>query len=128
MNQDAIMLIMVVSICAIVIIVLTFIDRWFQKELLKKEIDSEITLPNKSRKIHKKHDKTIFSQQDFDRIMVMYEKHMLFNMNHPYKERKSLKVLAEVINSELGLDKSVTAYSTIWNGKVQRDSLPPERK
>lgn len=118
----------IISLFAAVMAIMFAIQAYdhFLAHSVKKEIDTQPIVVKKN--IHKKHDKTVFSQEDYDRIMEMYEKHMLFNMNHKYKERRSLKDLTKVLNETLGLDKSVTAYSTIWNGKVQKDSLPLERK
>lgn len=71
----------------------------------------------------KLHDTTKFTKKHFDAIMDGYSDLQEYNRNHP-KAKKTTEELAVRLNETLGLNKSRTSYSRIWNGHVQRKDLP----
>lgn len=76
------------------------------------------------KRANKKHDCTRLTQVQFDRVMEEHQKVQRYNRDNP-KSRIKASVLVNQLNHEFGLDKGQTAYSNIWNGHVDRNSLAP---
>lgn len=76
--------------------------------------------PKKPRKVR---DNTPWTQAHFDYIIEVHAAWQDWNNTHPGR-RRTQDELAVFLNSQMRLDKSASAYSTIFNGYVDRDSLP----
>lgn len=74
-------------------------------------------------KAHKKHDCTKFTRQDFDVIMEDHAQYVFDKKLIGTGCRITLDDLVNVLNSKLGYDKTRSAYTRVWTGKVTRESL-----
>jgi len=83
------------------------------------ELFSDAPLVKTIRKIP---DNTKWTQFDYDVIMNKRMSWLAHNRNHP-KTRISFNTLINDINYTLDLHKSHRAIATIWEGKVDRNSL-----
>jgi hypothetical protein len=80
-------------------------------------------------KIRKKRDTTKLTQRDYDFICKARAEWVEHNDNLISKsERLPLQRLVEVINLNLGMDKSTRALGRVWSGEISRDSLPTGEK
>jgi len=68
------------------------------------------------------YDATKFTRENFDAVM---EEHRLYrNKVAPYAVGTStLSDVTASLNHSLGLNKSRSSYSRIWNGHISRESL-----
>jgi len=72
----------------------------------------------------KKPDTTRLTQSNYDFIIHAHKDFVRTNkmlLNH---EKQTLDTLVSFINSELDMNKSKSALARVWNGHVDRDSLP----
>lgn len=69
-------------------------------------------------------DMTPLTQQHYDIVIQRHQEMKNYNRYRPMKERFTTQNLADGLNFEFGLDKSITAYSNFWRGAVARNSLP----
>lgn len=76
----------------------------------------------KVRKPRKKSDTTRFTQHQYDFVMRARAEWEHYNIHNP-QNHKNLQVLTDVLNTNLGLNKSTRAYSRIWNGDLKREDL-----
>lgn len=72
----------------------------------------------------KKADTTKLTQHQYDFIIAAHTEYLEWNQTHPRHERKTVQDLADALNERLNLNKSRSAYGSIWNGKVDRSQLP----
>jgi len=82
-------------------------------------IDSEESV----KKDRKKRDMTKFTQCMYDYIV---EEHSLWLQNNNIRKHENkipMDKLISSLNTVLNINKSRTAFSNIWNGKVDRETL-----
>lgn len=94
--------------------------KWFLN--LFSEAEPEIPKPVK--KSPKPYDRTKITRHQFDLIIELHSVFILENMHRAIGVRaQNTTELCVSLNEILGLNKSKTFYSNIWNGHVDRDSL-----
>lgn len=71
----------------------------------------------------KKYDTTKFTRQDHDVIMQEYKIYRDCKAALGSKFTKTLVDVTNNLNNKLQLNKSKSTYSTVWTGKVSRESL-----
>jgi hypothetical protein len=72
----------------------------------------------------KKMDTTPFTQAHFDLVNRAHDNYLNWNAQCGAGNRRTLVDVSNALNSSLGLNKSAKAYSSLWNGTVQREDLP----
>lgn len=91
------------------------------KEFFTTEEDiaviEEITAPSKP-------DTTQLTQWDFNSITFFHEDWEARNKGKKMKDRISMDELIFKINKRLGLHKSRTAISAVWQGSINKEALP----
>jgi len=90
------------------------IKNWFYK-FFKFKTENKI--------IRKKYDLTKFTKLHYDYIMNKYNNIMTYNKLHP-KNKVTTDVVVNLVNHRFKMNKSRTTISKIWQGKIDRNSLP----
>ncbi len=75
------------------------------------------------KKPKKPRDTRPFTKVHFDYANKIHRKWQEYNNSHPGKYRKQDVIIAH-LNKQMGLDKSRTAMSKLWNGTIKREDLP----
>jgi hypothetical protein len=70
----------------------------------------------------KKYDSTKYTQYQYDFIRMAHREWALHNSANP-TNKKVIQDLADIINERMLTNKSKSSLSTIWNNRVDRDSL-----
>ncbi len=105
--------------------VIAFIITIFLKKNFTDEPNVIIVPSSEDKPVPKrKHDTTKFTQYHYDFIVQSYEEFVYHNAQRVRSEHKTQKDLTDALNKKLNLNKSSTSYARVWNGKVDRESLP----
>ena len=108
---------------------------WFQQifnTAPSADNNPAIVIPKNTEKIstvrttrYKKRDVTKLNRQQHDFVCASHRHMVVENQRRaPGTPRKSCAELTVHLNEILGLDKSRTFYSKVWNGQITRESLP----
>lgn len=87
---------------------------------INEAVANEESEPVKKETIRKQSDTTKITQKHYDNIMYWYQTYS----NGLLSGIRDTSSLCIFINKQLGLNKSRSVYSKIWNGDVDRESLP----
>ena len=80
------------------------------------------------KQITRKHvDSTKLTQGMYDFIVSAHIEFTEYNVVHPHKKKTQFE-LTDVINEHLELDKSLSVYSRVWRGLIDRNDLPVGKK
>ncbi len=83
---------------------------------------AQTKLPAPLVSLRKKRDSTRWTQVHYDYVIFMFGVWTDWNFNNP-KDKKTRNQLVDFLNARMGLHKSKTAYSRIFNGMVDRNAL-----
>jgi len=81
-----------------------------------------------AKQIQRKHvDSTKLTQGMYDFIVSAHEEFIAYNFSHPHNKKTQFE-LTDVINEHLELNKSLSVYSRVWRGLIDRNDLPVGKK
>lgn len=85
---------------------------------------NKVTINGKRTRVRtKKVDMTPITRQHYDIVVVRHNALMAFNKGKPLAARIKNPLFIAGLNEEFGMDKSATAFSAIYTGKIQREDL-----